>query len=83
MQQNLLHYQPCQQRHEQLGINIMQTQFIALASQDYEYGEDLGAGQTVINVSPEFPENGFSYDDMREGKCKAYVWVTCEIESNA
>ena len=59
----------------------MQTQFIAPASQEYFDGENLGAGQTVINVSPEFPENGFSYEDMRDGRCKAYVWVTCETES--
>lgn len=58
----------------------MQNQFIAPASQEYFYGEDLGAGQTVINISGEFPENGFTYDDMREGRCRAYVWVTCEIE---
>lgn len=32
----------------------------------------------VIHVSHEFPEDGFSYDDMRVGKCREFVRVTLQ-----
>lgn len=39
---------------------------------------DVWDGLEVVWVSSEFPENGFSYDDMREGLCRAYVRVTMQ-----
>lgn len=56
----------------------MQSEYITLASNEPEFGEDMGDGMTVVNVSHEFPEDGFSYDDMRADKCRAYVRVTLE-----
>jgi hypothetical protein len=59
--------------------SIMQ-EFIASADADYKVGQKVD-GYIVVNVSHEFPENGFSYEDMRAGICRAYVRVTMELDS--
>lgn len=55
----------------------MQTEYIVLAQNAPVYGEVIG-DRIVINVSGKFPEQGFSYSDMRAGLCRAYVRVTEE-----
>ena len=39
-----------------------------------QFGQD--DGQVVIDISNEGPEEGFTYEDLDQGKCQAWVWVT-------
>lgn len=57
---------------------MTQRQYITLATQAPQCGDEYADDYEVIDVSHEFPENGFSYDQMRAGECRAYVRVTEE-----
>ena len=52
-----------------------QTEFICPSVSAPDEGAVFTDGYRVIEITHEFPEQGFSYDDMREGKCRAYVRV--------
>ncbi len=53
----------------------MQTEYICRETVAPALG-DIDGDYIVINITHPFPEEGFSYDDMRGGKCPAYVRVT-------
>ena len=53
-------------------------EFICRAESAPHEGEYVDYDFRVVNVSHDFPEDGFSYEDMRAGRCKAFVRVTCE-----
>jgi len=55
----------------------MQNEYITLSDRAPQCG-DVVDGMWVINVSHEFPTDGFSYDQMRAGGCLAYCRVTLE-----
>lgn len=54
-----------------------QTSAIVLSAIAMTYGDQDAYGR-VIDVTNEFPEEGFSYEEMRAGKCRSYVRVTMQ-----
>ena len=55
----------------------MQRSYITTADTAPQLWEEID-GWEVVDVSHEFPEHGFSYEDMRNGLCGACVRVTVE-----
>ncbi len=54
----------------------MHTEYCCPARFKPEMGAEVEDGQVVIDISNEGPEEGFTYDDLDQGKCQAWVWVT-------
>lgn len=55
----------------------MQIEYVTLAHNAPTCG-DLDDYYEVVNITHEFPEQGYSYDDMKAGLCRSYVRVTLE-----
>jgi hypothetical protein len=56
----------------------MQRSYITKADQAPALWAEIDDGWEVVDISHEFPEEGSSYEDMRNGLCGACVRVTVE-----